>query len=359
MLFDCFPEPSVTDNTWARYGESTPSWLQRSTLPRAGEVRAFVNRNIACLPEKVRSEFCHALKVRWPSALFELVVARGLQLLGGSIEIDPGSGAERHPDFRASFDGQMIVVEAIAPVFDQDIKQEEKIHTELIPIIERCVPDGWSILLDSLPLIGPSESKTPLKRALKQIFSGPLRTEDDGRQIRIELERGILSFTLIRGVYGESPIVGSPIYVGWSDSKERILHALKKKGQQVRAQDAPVLLAVHAAGISSEFRDFDSVLFGDYVTRLDRNLRPVEMFFDPKGVFAKETSSSTYAGVWAFLDLSPFGCKGPVLYVRPGVESEMPPHFDLCERRFLREDGIYTKAGKNPRFLDQIGWAKL
>lgn len=144
-----------------------------------------------------------------------------------------------------------------------------------------------------------------------------------------------------------------------SDSKERILHALKKKGQQARAQDTPVLLAVHAAGISSEFEDFDSVLFGDYVTRLDQNLCPIETFFDPTGVWAKGKSSSKYAGVWTFVDLSPFGCKGPVLYVRPGMESEIPLHFDVCEMRFLREDGIYIKAGKNPRFLDQIGWAEL
>lgn len=359
MPFDCFSEPIATDDTWARAGESTPSWLQRSTLPRAGEVRAFVNRNIACLPEEVRSKFCHALRVRWSSALFELVVGRSLQLLGASIEVEPGSGTGRHPDFRASFDGQTIIVEAIAPVFDQDTRQEERTHAGLIPVIERYIPDGWSILLGSLPLIGPSESKAMLKKALEQVFSCPLRAEDHGRQIRVELEKGILSFTLIRGVYGESPIVGGPIYGGWSDSKERILHALKKKRRQMHTQNAPVLLAVHAAGMASGFDDFDSLLFGDYVTRLDQNLCPIETFFDPKGVFARETSSSTYSGVWAFLRLSPFGCEGPVLYVRPGMESEIPPHFDVCEMRFLREDGIYIKAGKNQQFLDQIGWAKL
>lgn len=197
MLFDCFPEPNitdVTDDTWARPGESMPSWLQRSARSGAVEVRAFVNRNIACLPESVRSRFCHALKVRWSSALFELVVARALQLLGASIEVEPKAASGRHPDFRATFQDRVIIVEAMAPAFDQQIKREEKVHDELKPVIEQCVPDGWSIFLISLPLIGPSESKKALKEGLKQIFPASLTAEDHGRQISIKLDQGVLSF---------------------------------------------------------------------------------------------------------------------------------------------------------------------
>ncbi len=77
-----FLEPTHSDNTWAANGESIFQWLHRSTLPRARAARQFLNYNISQLPETWRERLYHDLKHRWPSAFFELIVARTLQAIG-------------------------------------------------------------------------------------------------------------------------------------------------------------------------------------------------------------------------------------------------------------------------------------
>lgn len=93
-----FPEPENADNTWAKEGgEGTFSWLERSTLPRACAAREFLNSNLTLLPEEFANKLRRDLAHRWQSAFFELIVARTLQVLGGSLSIEESTASARLP----------------------------------------------------------------------------------------------------------------------------------------------------------------------------------------------------------------------------------------------------------------------
>jgi len=357
----CFPEPEGIDNSLATRGESVPQFLQRSKHSRAVEVRRFLNENVARLPEDARASFCNALKKRkrWESALFELVVARTLQLLGGNLTVEQQNIEGRKPDFMVRLGKHAIVVEATAPNFDQKTAQEEKKHTQLLNIIESRVPEAWSVLLQSLPHFEFSESKASLKKALDEISNQPLpQNARDLRTFRFVLPQGTLEFTLVPGRYGGSAIVGGPVYISGSDAKQRILHALNKKRSQVQAQNEPVLLAILASGTCG-FDDFDDVLFGHHVTELDPDLRPCVTRFKTSGAFTKGTGPPTYSGVLAFTDLTPFGCEGPVLYVHPRSIVPFPEQFEVLERRILGTQGIEILPATDPDLLEELNWVRL
>lgn len=355
-----FPEPEKLDNTWASRAESIPHYLQRSTHPRATQLRNFLNRNIACLPEDTRARFCHNLnKTRWDGALFELVVARALQLLGGRLRFEQQNTEGRHPDFTAQFRELIVVVEATAPEFDRDMVRQEKKHDLLLRIIESRVPEGWSVLLESLSDFEFSESKTSLKQALDEISNQPPpQNAEDRQRFRLDLPQGPLKFTLVPGRYGSRAIGGGPVYVGSSDAKQRIRHALDKKRSQVRAESQPVLLAILGSG-SAGFDDFDEVLFGHPVIEFGSDQRTRVTRFDASGAFAKGTGSSTYSGVLAFTNLTPFGCHGPVLYMHPRSVGPFPEEFKVLERRNLSADGIEILPTTEPHLLEDLGWARL
>ena len=84
-----FPEPSRADDSYANRGELVTEWLKRSTLPRAREVRRFLNENLAKVPQDHQLVLYRATHERWDSAFSELIVASILQLLGGDIEAKP------------------------------------------------------------------------------------------------------------------------------------------------------------------------------------------------------------------------------------------------------------------------------
>lgn len=356
----CFPKPNAIDNALTRRGESVPEWLQRSTHPRAADLRRFLNRNIACLPEDARVSLCSALKKNpvWESALFELVVARTLQLLGGSLRYEQPNAEGRHPDFTARFGERSVVVESIAPKFDQEMALRRKKHEQVLPIIESRVPEGWTVLLESVPDFGFSESTTDLKKALDEISDQPpAESAEDWRTFRFDLPQGVLKFVLIPGRFGRA-IGSGPVYVASSDAKGRIRHALGKKRSQVRAEGQPVLLAVLGSG-SAGSDDFDEVLFGYPVIQLGPDPHAPARYFKASGAFARGSGSPTYSGVLAFTELGPLGCHGPVLYVHPRSAVALPAEFAVLERRSLGTDGIEISPASEPRLLEDLGWAKL
>ena len=119
-----FPEPEKRDDSYARRGESTPSWLARSTLPRARNWRGFLNRNLAALPRGCQQNLYRHLSLddKYQSTFFELVVARMLQELGAFITCEPDKEVdETKIDFVARFPDHTIAVEAISPVFNKDL----------------------------------------------------------------------------------------------------------------------------------------------------------------------------------------------------------------------------------------------
>src|SRR4051812_28147195 len=92
--------PTSTDDSYANRGEHTLDWLARSTLPRAKECRRFLNDNLALLPEDMQEALHKALRHRWHSAFFELLVARILQELGAALTAEAeNSTTGRRPDF--------------------------------------------------------------------------------------------------------------------------------------------------------------------------------------------------------------------------------------------------------------------
>jgi hypothetical protein len=356
----CFPEPDITDSTWAARGESVLEWLQRSTHPRAAEVRRFLNRNIACLPKDARVSFCSALKKKpvWESALFELVVARTLQLLGASLRFEQANVEGRRPDFAARFGEHSVVVEAIAPQFDQAMTLRKKKHEQVLDIIESRVPEGWTALLESVPDFGFSESKTELKRALEGIsHQPPPRNTEHPRRIRLDLPQGTLKLTLIPGRFGRA-IGGGPVYVTGSDAKQRIRYALNKKRSQVRAESQPVLLAILGSGTAG-FDDFDEVLFGHPAIQLGPDPQACARFFKASGEFARRSGEPTYSGVLALTDLGPFGCRGPVLFVHPRSAGALPDEFAILETRSLSANGIEILPTADRGLLDDLDWPTL
>ena len=355
-----FPEPEELDNTLSSREESISQYLRRSTHPRAIQVRSFLNRNIACLPADARAQFYHDIRKKdFNSGMFELVVARTLQLLGGSLRSEQPNADGRRPDFTAQFREVTVVVEATAPKFDKDMALREKKHGSLLSIIESRVPNGWGVCLESLPDFEFTEPKTDLKQALDKIFN-QLQSQDaeDQLQFHLNLPQGPLKLTLVPGRCSSGAIAGGPVYVGSSDAKQRIRHALDKKRSQVKAESHSVLLAILGSG-SAGFDDFDEVLFGHFVNEFDSEQQARVTRFSASGAFAKGSGLPTYSGVLAFTDLTPLGCQGPVLYVHPRFAAPFPDEFEILERRNISIDGIEILQTTKPHLLDNIGWARL
>ena len=167
-----FPAPAYTDDTYARRGESTTLWLQRSTVARAVACRRFLNENLSVLPRAHQSVLYQALHDRWHSAFFELIVARTLQVLGADIEVEPHSNASTRIDFLARFPDRTVSVQAVAPVINASTGEEAKRRNPLLDVIDSLAPPGWTILVMELPDLGPSDSKKRFKEAVNDLLNG-------------------------------------------------------------------------------------------------------------------------------------------------------------------------------------------
>src|SRR4051812_5413005 len=112
-----FTEPLEDDNTFAKRGEGTFSWLNRSTTERAKACRHFLNENIVKLPKDWQAKLYKDLRDKdWFNTFFEFIVARTLQILGASIKVEvPIEETKKNPDFLAQFPDCTIIVEATAP----------------------------------------------------------------------------------------------------------------------------------------------------------------------------------------------------------------------------------------------------
>src|SRR5215210_2069496 len=165
-----FSEPSLADDTYANRGELATDGLKRSTIPRAREIRRFLNENLAKIPQDHQLVLYRALHERWHSALSELIVARTLQLLGGTIEVEPESEAGARIDFRVRFADGEVGAEVVSPVFDPDVGEVMKRRSPLLEIIESLATPGWRIMVDSLPDLGPSDSKRGFHAAVERLL---------------------------------------------------------------------------------------------------------------------------------------------------------------------------------------------
>lgn len=277
-----FPEPASTDNTYARRGEATASWLERSTLPRAREFRRFLDENLAELEHSHADSLAKRLRIakEYNSALFEMVVARTLQVLGASLTVEPQSTGGTRVDFLATFPGSTVSVEAMAPVFNERVGDEYTARDQFLNFLDRKAPGGWSIMVWQLH-VGEGcygEFKRLIYAWFKQVEqpaadSTPINfttTLEDAERIG-----GVVEIQLIpKRYYTDRAVVSDSMVAFFDNTAERIRWAVSnpRKKRQARESEVPVLLAIKASQAMSTAnqREFDRALFGGVVVPVGR-----------------------------------------------------------------------------------------
>ena len=246
-------------------------WLARSTVDRAVECRRFLNQNVARLPSEDQSPMVTALRSRWHSAFFELVVARLLQELGAAVSIEAANPDGKKPDFRADFADGVVIVEAVTPVFNASLGQEARSRIPLISFIEANVPPGWCVGISELPRIGLSDSRQRFQTAVLEMLNvAPPRSPNETLKLTRELSSGTIRLHLLarRPTWTHRLAWEAPM-VEIDNSVSRIAYAVKKKRKQVRGSCEPVILAIQASGLGSDTEDFDRALYGRRYVSLD------------------------------------------------------------------------------------------
>jgi hypothetical protein len=355
------PEPQTTDNTWARRGEHTLDWLARSTLPRAQSCRRFLKQNIAALPLEHQPLFRHALRERWKSTFFELIVIRTIQMLGALITIELATSSGKRPDIRAQFQDGNVTIEAIAPVFNAQVGEIVKNYSPLIEIIEANIPEGWSIAILNLPRLGPDDSRKHFKQAVeKLLILPPIQESTQPQDITYKLPQGVIHLHAIPSHVNSQRAIIEP-GVGFTDNTvARIEHAIRKKRTQVRHSGAPVLLAIEASGLASELEDFDIALFGHQSGRFVPGHGIVEAGFVPNGIFTRSRSATpTYAGVLAFLKVGFRAGPDPVLFLNPRFTDKLPTQLLKLDLHIYKPDkGIQVRSSEITGFRDNLGFVQ-
>lgn len=360
-----FPEPTERDDTYSGRLESTPSWLARSTLDLAKECRSFLNRNLAALPKECQEGIAQRLQTdaHHRSAFFELVVARTLQALEGTIAAcepeNPVDGTKI--DFMVRFPDYEVGVEATSPWFDRVISGATKDYVSLIETVEAFVPPGWAVGINSLPGLGPSDSKKPFKSAVKQMLNVPPPLPgEEVREVRRELSEGEIRLRLFskvaHGLREETKIVWEAPMTTIDDSKRVVRDAVKGKRRQARNVAVPVLVAVDAKGIVSRVEDFDMALFGHSVAHMDQFGNQYATSFRADGLFARGEGEPTISGVLAFTEVGFLRCSEPVLYLHPRFEGHLPEALLQLERRTLSADGVRVEEARSRGFLEVLGF---
>lgn len=354
--FPWLNDPAIADPTWSRSGEGSLGWLARSTLPRAHAARQFLRYNIAQLPAHWQRKLCCDLRDRWPSAFFELIVARTLQALGAEIQVELRTQVGKRPDFRARFADASVVVEATTPEFMQEEAEHLRWTDTLKNIIEEHAPNDWSIAVHSLPDIGPQDSKKEFKHALARLFDVPPATPGtERREVSWETSQGVIRVTLIPERLGHRAIVAGPAFASYSDAIPRIRRTLRYKRDQIRASHAPVILAINA-GFGATLSDFDRALFGSPHRILDHDLKFVADTFEADGAFARRgVNEPTYAGALVYLEAG-FTCPAePCLYSHPRATRPLPSALEvLTQRGLVDRQVIEAVPAQNARVLGAL-----
>ena len=169
----CFREPTVEDLRWGRHDPDQMGWLERSTRPQARRIRRFLNVNLAALPTDAAAALCRRFRTDpWRQVYFELVVGRFLQLLGATIEYEPTGPNQRKVDWLATFkDSGSIYVEATSPRMNAWVDKAAHANGPLLKIIEAEAAEGWSVIVGSLPAVGPQDSRAEFRRAVRAIMA--------------------------------------------------------------------------------------------------------------------------------------------------------------------------------------------
>jgi hypothetical protein len=357
-----FSEPSQVDDSWGRRGESVTSWVERATLPRAQAIRRFLNENLAVLPTEQQAVLYRALHDRWESAFFELIVARTLQVLGARVEVEPGGAQDIRIDFVARFPDSTASIEAVAPAFNVEIGEQVEQRNPLLEIIESSAPPDLWILVESLPELGPNDSKKRFRNTIKRLLADEADTEiSSPTEFVEELPQGTLRLKVIpkspKASTGRS-IGSEPALTTFDDTEQRVRRAVGRKRRQGRESAGPTLLAIHATGMSSSYDAFDRALFGRTFTRIGLDSQVLGTGFDADGIFNKGTGIPTWAGVLAFVRIGLRGGPDPVLYLHPRFEGTLPDALLSLERRTYDTEAkrIVTLRPSTTEILEKVGF---
>ncbi len=163
-----FSEPEVEDESVID-DETYMEWLNRNTSRKAKYSRALLNKNISKIPDEWREKLIKDLRGRWSTAFFELIVARVIQVLEGSITVEEIQSG-KNPDFIADFQNNKITVEATSTITDAGFREFTKRNEDLIKIIEKATPEGWSFIIHELPKIDYSDSKKEFNKTISEMM---------------------------------------------------------------------------------------------------------------------------------------------------------------------------------------------
>ena len=350
----------MEDDSIARHREGVFAWLCRSTSVKARGCRRFLNENIDRVPigwqAKLHSDFRSR---EWDSVFFELIVARTLQLLGASIDVEvPIAETNKRPDFIAHFRDGVITVEATIPDINACIREQSTENEELVQMIERLMPAKWSVAVWRLPCLGPNDSKTQFKRTIQQIFSGlPESPGADQEPIEIELNYGELMLTLYPSHKGNRAAVVRGMASGPDDTEQKIRAIVVRKKNQVKKATTPVFLAVSTSPFG-EREDYDRALFGLTYEHVDHEGKTILSGFDPSGVFGiRRPEPPTYAGVLAFMEVGFPSVADPVLYLHPRFDGALPESLKRLEQRTYKESvGVCVEPATIHNFVGALGF---
>ena len=352
-----FPEPTKPDTIIGPSREPLDQWLARSTSPNATFIRAFLNRNIDALPQEYRAALARRIGTDWPATVFEIIVARTLALLGGSLEIEPLSPRGSRVDFRATFPDGVIHVEATAPIIDGAIGAELQRQYPIYNDIAKLTPAGWAFAVEELPAIGPNDSKKSLRRVFKQGVSSRAK-QGEPFTIDEELDLGTVRVQFWPSHSDVSGPLHGPIAAAFSNAESAISKAIEGKKRQLRSVERPRLVAVNAGGISSEIEHFDRALFGRSVMVLDQKRQLSATTFDPCGILAEvRKEPPVIDAVLAYVRAGFWHVTDPVLYRHPRSEAELPKALLELEQRTLpdRKSGIHIREAWRRDVLMALG----
>lgn len=335
---ELFPDPPVPDETWPQWGETTVAWLRRSTLPNAQAMRDFLNRTLTHFPPKHASSVAKKLNHDWHSSFFELVVGRYLQTLGADVVHEPvGTNATR-VDYRATFpSAPPISVECVSKRFNQAARLTIELHANMRELLDEIGPVGWVIIMVHLPEAKSPDDFRPYVDQARQFYATlPEPTTESPQQDFVwsgpvgRMELQVKPFPR-----GTRPNHLGPAVAYFDNSIPRLRSALidSHKRRQALGAIPPVFLAIDSPVSGPDAEQFDQALFGQTADHWDmRTQRSVGTSFDPTGLFVTDRAIP-FAGVLAFLRLSPTGGTDPVLYLNPYQRWRLPAEIAGLETR--------------------------
>lgn len=354
----CFPEPARADARPGLASETRGQFLARSTWTRAVDLRRFYNVNLARLPAAAQTTLCRELKTDPTlSKHFELVVGRFLQELGATrLDYEVRGSEGRRVDWLGTLDDGHVSVEATVPVVNSVVGATIAASRELVDMAVRLAPPGWYVLVRSVPEFGPSERKTELREALRDLYAGvPAAHHGAHLTLMREFPNGSLGIDLFGHPDPSLPAQpgGGPA-VGYFDDTSTVIHAaVEEKRRQARGATKPVILAICTNGFGShEVEKFDIGLLGRTVHHLGSG----RLSFNPSGAFGGGTGEPTFAGALAFAELGMRGGPDPILYVHPRFTGRLPAALLRLRRRFPTATGVCDVPATMSGVVERLDW---